>query len=140
MLRFTIVSVAALAILPGIGAPWMNTAQGLAPRLAAAGLIVGVLVGVVFFFLALSGSKGMINARLSRDPDHPHDPNAAISMGFGAAGIACSAVANAHYPASYRYFYAVCAVVGLVIALVNAWRYRLSASSPQGTKGSGPSA
>ena len=125
MLRLTIVSLAALTILPGIAASLLEPARVFSPRLAAVGMSVGLAAGIVYFFLALASGGGMINARLVRDPDRPHDPNAAISMGLGAAGVASAAVVNLEYPVSFRTFYALCALAGLAIAVVNAYRYRL---------------
>jgi protein-S-isoprenylcysteine O-methyltransferase Ste14 len=114
MIRFYAVGITALAVVFGLAVP----------RFAAVGLIAGVVVGVAFFFIAISNGQGLVNARLVKDPDRPNDPNAAISMGLGAAGIACGAVANPHYPQSFRYFYLCCAVVGALVALVAAWRNR----------------
>jgi hypothetical protein len=106
----------------------MGFAGPIALCLPTIGLAAGVLIGVAYFFLALSSSRGMINAGISHDPARPTDPNAAISMGLGAAGIACYAAANSNYPSGFRNFYAACAAAGLLIALANAWRWRGASS------------
>ncbi len=114
MVRLYTVALTALAVVIGLSVP----------QLAAVGLIAGILAGVAFFFIALSRGQGIVNARLVKDPERPNDPNAAISMGLGAAGIGCGAFANPNYPQSYRYFYLFCAIAGAMIALVAAWRNR----------------
>lgn len=124
MVRLVVVVVTALIVVAGVVAGRFGLGRPGADPLPPVGLAAGVLVGSAYFFIALGSGKGMIQARLTKDPERPNDPNAAISMGLGAAGIGCSAAANPHYPSGFRSFYMACAVVGLLIAVVNAWRSR----------------
>jgi len=124
MVRFIVVVISALIIAPGVIAGRMGLAGPICLALPVIALSVGLLDGAIYFFIALSGNRGIADVRLARDPDRPVDPNVGISMGIGAAGIACFAAANPNFPSGYRNFYDACAVIGLLIALVYAWRWR----------------
>jgi peptidoglycan/LPS O-acetylase OafA/YrhL len=116
MVRFLIVALASAAVIVGL----------VVPKLAALGLTAGVLVGAAFFFIAMSTGQGIVSARLVKDRNTPNDPNASISMGLGAAGIACSAYGTDRYPHQFQMFLLFCAIAGATIALVAAWRHRTS--------------
>ena len=132
MLRLVVVVVGAsgMALCALQGGIWRSV-----------GSVVGILLGVVYFALALSRNDGLINASLRPDPARPHDPNAAISMGLGAAGLALSAVGNLHYPVGFRLFYWFCLVLGLFIACFQAIKNRvlIPAKAPVNSSGAAES-
>lgn len=89
----------------------------------ALGSALGIVIGAVFFAIALGRNNGLVNASLRKDPARPNDPNAGISMGLAAAGIALGAMSNPHYPVLFHRFYVFCLAAGLVIAATLALRH-----------------
>jgi hypothetical protein len=90
------------------------------------GLIVGLIGGAGFVLVGMARGGGLPEAGFAFGGDRRRgDPNASIGTALAAAGIASAAVANMHFPASFRIFYGVCIAAGILIATFLAWRHRM---------------
>jgi hypothetical protein len=112
MKRFAVVLLASIAIV----------ASAIGQKYAAAGLVVGIVVGTWFFLKAIAVGGGLAQARIARDPTEPRkpvDPNGSIGMGLAAAGIALAVIRDPDY-APYKSYFVFFFVAGLIIALAYA--------------------
>lgn len=90
------------------------------------GLVVGLVAGAGFVLVGMAHGGGLPETGFAFGGERKRaDPNAGIGTALAAAGIACAAVANPHFPASFRIFYGVCIAAGILIAAFLAWRHRV---------------
>lgn len=112
MIRLAIVIVVAIAVL---ALTWVHQ--------DAVALAVGVAVGAVLFLIGVARGARLGNARgvTHKTPD----VNARIGVALAAMGIAVEGIRlDSPYPGQFRAFCIGCQVVGAIIAVALAARYR----------------
>ena len=80
--------------------------------------IAGIISGVPFFLASFAQGGGMAEIRITGGKSKTRDPNISIGLGLAAGGIGAASMGDENFPASFRVFFLICFILGIVIALI----------------------